>query len=955
MVGQSSPRRRRLAQQQRRKRFGRGFLVIVAVALYLVSLVILHNHLDDPSDLVHRNEKAWFEFQEKANYVNKKANDRLGLKEKTKNDNDKKDSPALARTTPIDRPIEVREKLRFKLEQSPENKNSPLWELSDVSPQWMKDYFRWHQKTRKTLTQEIWKHLKEDDTHVKNATSTKFLVVQCLPNNDGSSCGTLLERLGLLPYYLKIADETNRILLIHWTVPADLSEYLMPPMGGCDWRSPKWMQQLLLDDQQGVLVRNETQILWNSSYFQNFDSEFLLRVQLKYSLDFEKNYDALRPNITLPDKRIVQDEASFRQVFHELWAIFFVPTATIRKNVVNTLRSNRGMEIGQYTSIELTELKTVEKDGGEAEDISRAKRVFGYIWKLLHNEPIMVISNATNVTLALTELNDTTAKEKDKQVFARYKTLSRWARDQGKMDPRELFSQNLMDFGAANVTTDTPEIFRDLFVNLYVMAMGRCVVSYQDEEKTPTFGRLASLIGYDSKCYCQLWRSKTNTIFISGDTSFLDYVWQPEIKFTRDPPKLDKYFRIPMIKDGADEMNLKGDVSRNLLSEEGSKFPEWMENYLDWHRETKSQLDPSNWKDTKYLILGCFEGYKSCGGISDRLKPLPLLAWEAHQSKRILLIWWEKPKPLEEWLVPPSHADGGVDWTIPSFLKEEILRDYPMIRKNNGLRTLTGWRQRETFRKGNMGQRVVVYNVQSPLAGEDHYTEDQILHSNQFSKIGNTTVSHSPKIGNSYQDVFHHLFRRLFRPSPRLEKILEFKMKAHNLVPGEYTSVHLRALYGDRDHREHTHAIELAALGVNCASNLFPGAPVFFASDMSFAVDAAHAYGKLHGLPVVSLDFEDESNPIHLDKDPNWKNRSAKEYDSTFIDLYFLAESRCVAYSNGGYGLFGSLLSHEPDCKMRFFQGKKKIKECVWMNDKFERQNLKLPSVADVVAGGRVG
>merc|ERR1712238_338999 len=94
---------------------------------------------------------------------------------------------------------------------------------------------------------------------------------------------------------------------------------------------------------------------------------------------------------------------------------------------------------------------------------------------------------------------------------------------------------------------------------------------------------------------------------------------------------------------------------------------------------------------------------------------------------------------------------------------------------------------------------------------------------------------------------------------------------------------------------------------------------------------------------------DENNNPIHLDKDINWRNRTASEYDSTFIDLYMLAQSRCVTFSNGGYGTFGSLLSYQSECKMRFFKGRHKTKKCVWINEKGERQTLELPNVTNLV------
>ncbi len=142
-----------------------------------------------------------------------------------------------------------REKLRFKLDRT-QNRQLPLWELSDFAPTWMKEYFEWHRKKRQTLTEELWHQWQRNTTTSildASATGTKFLVVQCMQSSlsDQPSCGNLMERLGLLPYWLRLAHETNRILFLHWTVPTDLSEYLEPPEGGCDWRAPMWMQQLV--------------------------------------------------------------------------------------------------------------------------------------------------------------------------------------------------------------------------------------------------------------------------------------------------------------------------------------------------------------------------------------------------------------------------------------------------------------------------------------------------------------------------------------------------------------------------------------------------------------------------------------------------------------------------------------------------------------------------------------
>jgi hypothetical protein len=116
------------------------------------------------------------------------------------------------------------------------NNNQTLWELSDYVPEWMKEYFYWHQKERINLS--------EGSGH-------KVLVLQCLQHQDTSDkCGSLTERLTPLPLILRKAYKTKRLVLIHWTLPTKISEFLVPPEGGIDWRTPKWLERTVRSQQQ---------------------------------------------------------------------------------------------------------------------------------------------------------------------------------------------------------------------------------------------------------------------------------------------------------------------------------------------------------------------------------------------------------------------------------------------------------------------------------------------------------------------------------------------------------------------------------------------------------------------------------------------------------------------------------------------------------------------------------
>ena len=302
---------------------------------------------------------------------------------------------------------------------------------------------------------------------------------------------------------------------------------------------------------------------------------------------------------------------------------------------------------------------------------------------------------------------------------------------------------------------------------------------------------------------------------------------------------------------------------------------------------------------------------------------------EAYRYKRLLLIWWQKPKPLEDFLVPP---DGGVDWRVPDWLKPRLLSTWEGNEKTRikGDKVVImgmsyGIEDADNKLKNRRRDLVRRLSLQIPDGGEDFYAQHKRSHS-------------------TYPQVFHELFRTFFTPVPRLQTLIDSKMKEHNLIPGEYAATHLRAMYGNRKWRDPNETIALSVNGINCASSLYPGAPVYFAADIKFAVEVAREYGRQRHLPVGSLDFLE--NPIHFDRDPDWRSRQASDYDDTFVDLFMLGQSRCVTHSNGGYGSFGSLLSYDASCNIRYFKGRNiQFQQCSWTNPDGSNETLSPPEM----------
>ena len=116
----------------------------------------------------------------------------------------------------------------------PSDGSGNIWDDESISPklpQWMKSYFNWHKHKRRTWSR---------DTFDKE----RWIVMQCLGDQD-RKCGGTADRLKTVPWVLRVAYYTRRILLIRWTKPNTLESYLVPPVGGFDWRVPDWLAEIV--------------------------------------------------------------------------------------------------------------------------------------------------------------------------------------------------------------------------------------------------------------------------------------------------------------------------------------------------------------------------------------------------------------------------------------------------------------------------------------------------------------------------------------------------------------------------------------------------------------------------------------------------------------------------------------------------------------------------------------
>ena len=232
---------------------------------------------------------------------------------------------------------------------------------------------------------------------------------------------------------------------------------------------------------------------------------------------------------------------------------------------------------------------------------------------------------------------------------------------------------------------------------------------------------------------------------------------------------------------------------------------------------------------------------------------------------------------------------------------------------------------------------------------------DNMVFNTTVSETGTDKSNHQPLENNKdrfgFTAVFSRVWKVMFTPSPPIQNILRSKLAYLDLVPNEYVSSHLRALYAV-DTRPTIQIHEFTKNALACATEIFSGVPIFFASDSAIALEYAEGFnrkeidssnsaedGKSFRLRVVTaktetIQFnssnsrEDEKNasvaaisqPWHLD---SFVGPVENFYD-TFVDLYLLAMAGCVTYNKGGFGHWGMLIGGHPHCaKKQFFIGKR--------------------------------
>lgn len=732
----------------------------------------------------------------------------------------------------------------------------PIWhEPSSVVPEWMKTYMDWHAQTRPLVNDTNWK-------------SFRFIIMKCSAND--SRCGGTSDRIKPVPLMLWMAYMHKRLLMIHWGRPCKLEEFLVPPKGGIDWRIPDGMINHV-DGHSGGNV---------DSIYRLLKKKDDIIVRIKY-----QSYHGGR----IPYDEQVEGP-SFAAVYHDVWRILFTPSPPVAK-IIQTKLQEHSLLPGNYAAIHLRALYAVTNRPRSLIE-SMAKNALACASHLRPGGPFYFASDSEYATTFIT-------KWAGRNHFGRVEAVIR------DYEPVHLEM-------AENWTTRPVSDFYDTFTDLYLLGLSRCVAY-----GVGGYGEWGLMMGYNSSC--SKVHSKKKKIehcdWYNGTLPEHEHVelTGPILRESMEDPGIMRINRLndrDELDDGPKELNETTLIVRPAahadlrpymptrdrvttqqdevatIWDASESIPQWMKDYFAWHGKSRAVLNESNWESHKFLVMQCLATAERCGGLSDRLKPIPLTLMLAHQSKRLLYVWWQKPAPLQEFLVPPV---GGLDWRLPKWLELKLTQmdDTPVTSSKH-------------FKTAMFDNKTVRHvRLQATDAGETDFN------------LGNHSTT--------FRELYHDMFRVLFEPSPPVAKEVDAAMARLKLMPGEYVGAHLRALYA-RTERPYNESRVMGINAIHCASQLRPGGPVYFATDSIDAFNAVREYAKNHSYNVVGLTHHD--NPFHLDKASNWTTRKPSEYYPAFIDLYMLGQSRCLTHSNGGYGTMGLYMGFNSSCELRHLHGR---------------------------------
>lgn len=390
------------------------------------------------------------------------------------------------------------------------------------------------------------------------------------------------------------------------------------------------------------------------------------------------------------------------------------------------------------------------------------------------------------------------------------------------------------------------------------------------------------------------------------------------------------------------------------------QLPQWIQDYVQWHAEMRRQFPGmqlfDNPKAPPILLRTCLG---ICGGLHDRLGQLPWDLYLANQTRRVLLLAWQRPQPLESFLMPNTM----LNWSVPYEFRTGF---HDMHRVRNFTQLFQGMPEDhpteeffttqvdQALERATHGEFVHIKVLRHRILG--HLGEPYLQKRLDKVAVGDNGI-HATTTNIHAAPHFGRIFWLFFRPSPPVEAWTRQILEAVS-NPLHFTAVHCRVRHpkatagGGRlgknpkypadktglpwEGETRQFALEVATQALQCTPL---DHPVYFLSDSNDLVkhvveelsdplyqvqNQSEIYAPLldwtktrhqHNNNIVFARNVDNET-THLDRQ---KGRPAEAYYATFCDLLVVAQATCVVYGVGYYAAFGAKISGV-DCQYCYTQ-----------------------------------
>jgi hypothetical protein len=238
------------------------------------------------------------------------------------------------------------------------------WQHSQTIPDWLKEYFEWHQQVAPTIDRSTWQQY-------------NYLVMTCL---GGEVCGNVAHRLRPIMAFLRVAAESKRIFYIHWDLPDRLEKYLQPPdHGGINWTVPEAVMWRV----RKSLWQNEIPIILQQAFKED---RRMVNVMFNDDTFAEPYYDAHRK----------AGEKTAAEALKDTWDVLFRPTSMTMTRA-NEKMHIIGYEPGEYASAHI-DYEIVPETHAEHEELRlKVEHAMNCLSQLRPGGPFLVAAQTYDI------------------------------------------------------------------------------------------------------------------------------------------------------------------------------------------------------------------------------------------------------------------------------------------------------------------------------------------------------------------------------------------------------------------------------------------------------------------------------------------------------------------------------------------------------------------------------